>query len=182
MNKQELINNLPTNWSQISLIQYINLIKDLPVEKLENETDNRFQAKILSVFFYHFNNVNIQDAELNATEMMQVIQKINAFNENPDDVNIDKYILKDIDKIDYNTFITLVKYLEMGDVSYYPAMLNLLLVTPIEDIEDMNMAVAYYLIKDLKKKLIQYLDISLTSLKTQIQLLREKEQLQKIID
>lgn len=182
MNKEELINNLPTNWSQISLKQYINLIKDLPVEKLENETDNRFQAKILSVFFYHFNNINIQDAELNATEMMQVISKINQFNENPDEVDTSKYILKDIDKIDYYTFITLVKYLELGDVSYYPAMLNLLLVTPIEDIDNLNMASAYYLIKDLKKKLIQYLDTSQASLKIKIQLLKEKEQLQKIID
>nr|WP_315393938.1 hypothetical protein [uncultured Sphingobacterium sp.] len=179
MNKEELIRNLPTNWSQISLSQYINLIKDLPTEKLEGETDNRFQAKILSVFFYHFTGVHLHDAELSATEMMQVIQRINQFNEHPDDVNIDKYILKDIDKIDYNTFITLVKYLEMGDVSYYPAMLNLLLVTPVEDIDNLNMAAAYYLIKALKKKLMMYLDTSQASLKEKIRLLREKEQLQK---
>ena len=38
MNNQELINKLPVEWSQVTLNQYFNLIKDLKI--LDNADNN----------------------------------------------------------------------------------------------------------------------------------------------
>jgi len=161
INKEELINNLPTKWKDISLSQYITLVELLPADKEDGESDSAFMIKVVSAFIYAFTGVNVQDLNLNASEVMQVINKFNQFQEDEGkgkQVEVDNKI-KNINQIDYDTFIKFLKFQEMKTFSVYPQMISLMLTesTEPEDILKWDMQKVNGFFLQLQVILNQYL-------------------------
>lgn len=167
INKEEIINNLPTKWKDITLSQYITLVELLPSEKEDDESDSQFMIKIVSAFIYAFTAKNVQDLKLNASEVMQVIQKFNQFQDDEDKtIEVDNNEIKTMDEIDYDSFIKFLKYQEMKTFSVYPQMISLMLkssVTPSDILTwDMQKVNSFFL--SLHQILNQYLIHSQTYL------------------
>lgn len=163
INKEELINSLPTKWKDIKLSQYIKLVENLPSEKEDDESDSAFMVKVVSAFIYAFSNKNVQDLKLNASEVMQVIQKFNAFQDDDEKTNeIDSKKIKSIDEIDYDSFIKFLKYQEMQTFTVYPQMISLMLKSPVapSDILNWNMQKVNSFFLQLQETLNQYLTAS----------------------
>lgn len=163
MNKQDLINKLPTEWSQITLNQYINLINDLPLT--DNPSEDTLN-EIVAIWFYHFTGIPMYEADLNAIEVMQVIDKMNQFNADADKPKMDlSDKIKSIDEIKYNEFISLIKLQSANTFLAYPAMINLMLKEPIENIGNkMDMATANSFFLQLNLRLEEYINNSLSYL------------------
>lgn len=163
INKEEVINNLPVKWKDITLQQYIQLVENLPSEKEDGESDSAFMIKVVSAFIYAFTNKNVQDLQLNATEVMQVIQKFNHFQDDEDkQVEVDESLIKDINQLDYDSFIKVLKYQEMKTFTVYPQMISLMLTstTQPEDVLNWNMQKVNSFFLSLQKQLNQYLNHS----------------------
>lgn len=168
MNKQELINKLPTEWSQVTLNQYINLIKDL---KIVDNADKNYLNQMVAIWFYNFTGVYMDEANLNATDTMLVIEKMNAFSERADKPKVDLTgRIKTPDELTYAEFITLIRFQENNSIDVYPQMINIMLKEPIDNIGDnMDMATADSFFLQLRNHLTEYLECTQSYLMEQIQ-------------
>lgn len=173
INKEEIINNLPIKWKDITLSQYIKLVENLPSEIEDGESESQFMIKIVSAFIYAFTGKNIQDLKLNASEVMMVINKFNAFQDDTDKtIEVDNNNIKDINEIDYDSFIKFLKYQEMKTFSVYPQMISLMLTSPVtpSDILNWNMQKVNSFFLRLLEILNQYLTTSQTYLMKKMKL------------
>jgi len=166
MNKIELYNSLPISWEQVTLnkyIQYRQLIDDLGgKDNIEGIYKN-----IIGIYFFVFTNVNLQDAQVTDVELFDIANKMNQFENNEDNltVTIDNNLVKNIDEIAFEDLMTFIKLQEANSIANYPAMINLLLKVPIENIgEEMNMATATSFFLQLQDWLITFLNHLETSL------------------
>lgn len=163
INKEEIINNLPVKWKDITLSQYIKLVENLPSEKEDDESDSQFMIKIVSAFIYAFTGHNVQDLKLNASEVMMVINKFNTFQDDEEKtIEIDSKEIKNINEITYDDFIKFLKYQEMKTFNVYPQMISLMLTTPVEpnNILNWNMQKVNSFFLRLQIILNQYLEAS----------------------
>lgn len=139
INKEELINNLPLKWKDITLSQYIQLVELLPSEIEDGESESQFMIKVVSAFIYAFTGHNVQVLKLSATEVMQVIQKFNQFQDDEEkQIEIDSNEIKSIDEIDYDSFIKFIKFQERKTFSVYPQMISLMLTSPASPSDILN--------------------------------------------
>lgn len=185
MTNENLIKQLPVKWEEITLNQYINFSKQIKNIVDEGYEEKELMSRKLAIFFYLFTGKNIIDAQLNTPEMIMVINRMNKFQADTDnnDVAIDEDKIKQFDRIDFDTFITFLKYQELNDIQYSGEMINLLLVEPILDIGNtMNMAQANSFFLRLRERLNQYLTVSQTSLKEKMKQLKVQELLPQIKD
>lgn len=165
MNKQELINKLPTSWSDVSLNQYIELMEVLPLLPEGVVMDEKYLNRLVSIWFKHFTGLRMDECDYNVLEVMDVINKMNAFLETKEQPAIDVNELKKIDELSYDEFITLIKLQEANTLKNYPSMINIILKQPIDDIGNkMNMATANSFFLLLQKQLIEFINHSQTCL------------------
>ncbi|GEM_PF-676631 len=165
--KEELINKLPLNWSDITLKQYI-LFRNL-IDKLGGvEEFEKVYRSILDIYFYVFTGMNIIDVEgFKEVDYFKVAEKFNAF-EN-DEINktadIDENLIKSFDQIVFEDLLKYMNLQEQNSISNWGEMINILLKTPIENIEDnITMAEANRFFFVLEKQLKTYLEALETSL------------------
>ncbi|MDF2948017.1 MAG: hypothetical protein K0R07_27 [Sedimentibacter sp.] len=168
MTKEELIEKLPLKWSDITLKQYItfrNLIEKLGgVEEFE-----KVYRSILDIYFFTFTNVNIVDVEgFKEFDYFKIAERFNQFenDESNTTADIDESLIKGFDQIIFEDLLKYMNLQEQNSISNWPDMINILLKTPIEDIENkMNMADANRFFFVLENQLTNYLkalEISLT--------------------
>lgn len=163
INKEELINSLPTKWKDITLQQYITLVELLPSQIEHGESESVFMIKVVSAFIFAFTGHNVQDLKLNASEVMKTINKFNAFQDDTDKtIEVNEKEIKSIDEIDYDSFIKFLKYQEMKTFSVYPQMISLMLTSPVSPSDiiqwDMQKVNSFFL--RLLEILNQYLEAS----------------------
>ncbi|QQT29836.1 hypothetical protein I6I99_21210 [Sphingobacterium multivorum] len=161
MIKEELIEKLPLKWADITLKQYItfrNLIDKLGgVEEFEKVYRN-----ILDIYFYVFTGVNIIDVEgFKEMDYFKVAEKFNAFenDESNQTTDIDENLIKSFDQIVFEDLLKYMNLQEQNSISNWGEMINILLKTPIDNIENqMNMAEANKFFFVLEKQLKTYLE------------------------
>lgn len=158
--KEELINKLPLKWSDITLKQYIafrNLIDKLGgVEEFEKVYRN-----ILDIYFYVFSGVNIIEVEgFKEFDYFKVAERFNAFenDESNTTAEIDESLVKGFDQIVFEDLLRYMNLQEQNSINNWGEMINILLKTPIDNIEDnMTMAEANSFFFVLEKQLTNYL-------------------------
>ncbi|WP_286732809.1 MULTISPECIES: hypothetical protein [Sphingobacterium] len=160
MTKEELLNKLPSKWADITLKQYItfrNLIDKLGgVEEFEKVYRN-----ILDIYFYVFTGVNIIDVEgFKEMDYFKVAERFNQFenDESNTTADIDESLVKGFDEIVFEDLLKYMNLQEQNNISNWGEMINILLKTPIDNIEDnMTMAEANRFFFVLEKQLTNYL-------------------------
>lgn len=167
MTKEELIDKLPLKWSEITLKQYItfrNLIDKLGgVEEFE-----KVYKSILDIYFYVFTGVNIIDVEgFKEIDYFKIAERFNQFenDESNTTAEIDEDLIKGFDQIVFEDLLKYMNLQEQNNISHWGEMINILLKTPLDDIENtMTMAQANRFFFVLEKQLKTYLTFLETSL------------------
>ena len=166
--KEELISKLPKKWADITLKQYItfrNLIEQLGgVDDFE-----RVYRNMLDIYFYTFTGVQLYDVEgFQQVDYFKIAERFNQFenDESNTTAEIDENLIKGFDEIIFEDLLKYMNLQEQNSISNWPEMINILLKTPIDDIENtMTMAEANRFFFVLEKQLMTYLEaleISLT--------------------
>lgn len=170
MNKQELINKLPVKWSEITLNQYINLVNDLPIYDAEGMDFVEYKKLLANIFFFHFTGKYMYEVNLNASEVLQVISKLDAFEAEADAPKMDlSNKIKSIETITYDELMLLIKLQQENSLKVYPQMINTMLLEQIDNIGDnMDMATANSFFLQLQQGLETYLSNSQRSLMKKI--------------
>lgn len=167
MTKEELINKLPLKWADITLKQYITF-RNL-IEKLGGIGEfEKVYRSILDIYFYVFTEMNIIDVEgFKEFDYFKIAEKFNAFenDESNQTAEIDEELIKGFDQIIFEDLLKYMNLQEQNSISNWPDMINILLKTPIDNIEDnMTMAEANRFFFVLEKQLMTYLEHSQISL------------------
>lgn len=165
--KEELIDKLPKKWADISLKQYIqfrNLIEQLGgVDDFEKVYRN-----MLDIYFFTFTGVQLYDVEgFRQVDYFKVAERFNAFenDESNTTAQIDESLIKGFDEIIFEDLLRYMNLQEQNSISNWGEMINILLKTPIDNIEDnMTMAQANRFFFVLEKQLMTYLEHSQISL------------------
>ena len=165
--KEELIDKLPLKWADITLKQYIQF-RNL-IEQLGGTDDfEKVYRNMLDIYFFTFTGVQLYDVEgFQQVDYFKVAEKFNAFenDESNTTANIDQNLIKSFDQIVFEDLLKYMNLQEQNSISNWPEMINILLKTPIENIEDsMNMAQANRFFFVLEKQLKTYLEALETSL------------------
>ncbi len=165
--KEELIDKLPLKWADITLKQYITF-RSL-IDKLGGTDDfEKVYRNMLDIYFYVFTNVNIIDVEgFKQVDYFKVAEKFNAFenDESNTTADINESLIKGFDQIIFEDLLKYMNLQEQNSISNWPEMINILLKTPIDNIEDnMTMAEANRFFFVLEKQLKTYLEALETSL------------------
>ncbi|WP_313511622.1 hypothetical protein [Sphingobacterium sp.] len=182
MDKQEIINRLPTEWSQISLNQYIKLISDVPLLAEGTVMDKEYQKEYLNIWFFHFAGMYLDECDFNTMEHIQIVERLNSFSESADKPKIDFSVgdkIIPMDKIKYDKFLTLIEIkdeiIRTQSLDKYPQLINTMLVEPMDNIGDeMDMATANSFFLQLQKQLKEFLAFSQTSLVEKIMMKQKK--------
>jgi len=167
-NKEELLNKLPLKWADITLKQYIqfrNLIEQLGgVDDFE-----RVYRNMLDIYFFTFTGVQLYDVEgFQQVDYFKIAERFNQFenDESNQRAEIDENLIKSFDQIVFEDLLKYMNLQEQNNISNWGEMINILLKTPIEDIENtMTMAQANRFFFVLENQLTNYLkalEISLT--------------------
>lgn len=161
--RQELLDKLPRNWSEVTLNQYVAFVKGCK-KAIKGKTDKQVPSTIVALFFYQFVGQNIVDAQLTDWEIKAVIDRLNQFREDKPKIEIDATMIKSFDKISYEEYITFTK-LQTKGLDSYPQLINMLLLEPITDIGNtMDMATVNSFFLLVQEQLIKYLQRSQTYL------------------
>lgn len=171
MTKEELIEKLPLSWADVTLKQYIQF-RNL-IEQLGGTNDfEKVYRNMLDIYFFTFTGVNIVDIEgFKEFDYFKIAEKFNAFenDESNKTAEIDEDLIKGFDEIVFEDLLKYMNLQEQNSISNWPDMINILLKTPIDDIENnMNMAEANRFFFVLEKQLITYLTALETSLMTSL--------------
>lgn len=166
-NKEELFDKLPKKWADITLKQYIQF-RNL-IEKLGGTEDfEKVYRNMLDIYFYTFTGVQLNDIEgFQQVDYFKIAEKFNAFenDESNKTAEIDESLIKGFDEIIFEDLLKYMNLQEQNNISNWPEMINILLKTPIDNIEEnMNMAEANRFFFALEKQLMTYLEYSQTSL------------------
>ncbi len=168
VSKEELIEQLPKKWADITLKQYIQF-RNL-IDKLGGTDDfEKVYRNLLDVYFYVFTGVQLYDVEgFQQVDYFKVAEKFNAFenDESNKTADIDEGLVKGFDQIVFEDLLKYMNLQEQNSISNWGEMINILLKTPIDNIEDnMNMAEAnrfFFVLENQLKTYLKALEISLT--------------------
>ncbi|WP_185217517.1 hypothetical protein [Sphingobacterium mizutaii] len=163
INKEELINNLPVKWKDITLQQYITLVELTPKNSPESINESTSALELASSYIYTFTGYNMQDLKLNTDNIVLVIRKtIELNNDEAKTIEVDDKEIKTIDEIDFDSFIKFLKFQEMNSFSVYPQMISLMLKSPVSpsDILNWDMQKVNSFFLRLLEILNQYLEAS----------------------
>ncbi|WP_286775001.1 MULTISPECIES: hypothetical protein [Sphingobacterium] len=169
--KEELIDKLPSKWADISLKQYITF-RNL-IDKLGGTDDfEKVYRNMLDIYFFTFTGVQLYDVEgFQQVDYFKVAERFNAFenDESNQTADIDESLIKGFDEIIFEDLLRYMNLQEQNSISNWGEMINILLKTPIEDIENqMNMAQANRFFFVLEKQLTNYLTALETSLREKL--------------
>jgi len=158
--KEELIDKLPLKWADITLKQYIQF-RNL-IEMLGGTDDfEKVYRNMLDIYFFTFTGVQLYDVEgFKEVDYFKIAERFNAFenDESNQTADIDESLIKSFDQIVFEDLLKYMNLQEQNSISNWPEMINILLKTPIENIEDnMNMAKANRFFFVLEKQLMTYL-------------------------
>jgi len=167
VSKEELLSKLPLKWADITLKQYITF-RNL-IDKLGGVDDfEKVYRNMLDIYFYTFTGVQLYDVVgFKEVDYFKVAERFNQFenDESNQTAEIDQNLIKSFDQIVFEDLLKFMNLQEQNSINNWPEMINILLKTPIENIEDnMSMAEANRFFFALEKQLKTYLTALETSL------------------
>lgn len=169
--KEELISKLPKKWADITLKQYIQF-RSL-IEQLGGVDDfERVYRNMLDIYFFTFTGVQLYDVEgFQQVDYFKIAERFNQFenDESNKTAEIDQNLIKSFDQIVFEDLLKYMNLQEQNSISNWGEMINILLKTPIENIEDnMTMAEANRFFFVLENQLMTYLEHSQISLRERL--------------
>ena len=165
--KEDLIDKLPLKWADVTLKQYMTF-RSL-IDKLGGVDDfEKVYRNMLDIYFFTFTGVQLYDMEgFQQVDYFKVAERFNQFenDESNKTAEIDQNLIKSFDQIVFEDLLKYMNLQEQNSISNWGEMINILLKTPIENIEDnMTMAEANRFFFVLEKQLKTYLEALETSL------------------
>ncbi|WP_164108242.1 MULTISPECIES: hypothetical protein [Sphingobacterium] len=161
MELQEIKELLPTKWSDITLEKYIELFEILP-----DDEDVNIITKTVDAYLWVFIGKSLIDLKLSTTDVINIVNQIFSIDKDVESINETE--LKNINELDYETFITLIKLQEMNSYKVFNQMIQLMLkdsTYTADDINKWSMAKVQGFFLSLEKQLIEYLQHSVYCLK-----------------
>ena len=159
--KEDLIDKLPLKWADVTLKQYMTF-RSL-IDKLGGVDDfEKVYRNMLDIYFFTFTGVQLYDMEgFQQVDYFKVAERFNQFenDESNKTAEIDQNLIKSFDQIVFEDLLKYMNLQEQNSISNWPEMINILLKTPIENIEDnVTMAEANRFFFVLEKQLKTYLE------------------------
>jgi len=151
----------PTSYENFKLKHYTELINLLPAEA-PDEDDIEGKAEVFEIYFKVFTGVDLADADINSSEYVAIMNRINSFGNLPDKPST-KLKLKTEMELTTNEFIEFQSYIK-NPLQYLPEILKIYLIDKTIDVNEMSVADAYgcfFLLQKYNKRYLKRFKISL---------------------
>lgn len=151
----------PKDYNEFKLKHYTQLINLLPAEA-PDEDDVEGKAEVFEIYFKVFTGTDLSDANLNSSEYLQIMNRINSFGKLPEKATT-KLKIKTSMELTTNEFIEFQNYIK-NPLKFLPEIVKLYLVDKTIDTDNISVADAcgcFFLLQKYNKRFLNRSQISL---------------------